>query len=75
MGIKQLYNDNLRTLPNEYGDVSVMDFPKVNPLAMPQFDPFRVFLFIYLFIYFLSLRTLGCFKQVRGGFLISRIKH
>ena len=25
MGIKQLYNDNLRTLPNEYGDVSVMD--------------------------------------------------
>ena len=24
MGIKQLYNDNLRTLPNEYGDVSVM---------------------------------------------------
>ena len=25
MGIKQLYNDNLRKLPNEYGDVSVMD--------------------------------------------------
>ena len=24
MGIKQLYNDNLRQLPNEYGDVSVM---------------------------------------------------
>ena len=24
MGIKQLYNDNLRKLPNEYGDVSVM---------------------------------------------------
>ena len=23
MGIKQLYNDNLRKLPNEYGDVSV----------------------------------------------------
>ena len=25
MGIKQLYNDNLRKLPNEYGDVSVMN--------------------------------------------------
>ena len=24
MGIKQLYNDNLRKLPNKYGDVSVM---------------------------------------------------
>ena len=24
MGIKQLYNDNLRKLPNEYGGVSVM---------------------------------------------------
>ena len=24
MGLKQLYNDNLRKLPNEYGDVSVM---------------------------------------------------
>ena len=24
MGIKQLYNDNLRKLPNEYGDVSGM---------------------------------------------------
>ena len=26
MGIKQLYNDNLRKLPNEYGDVSVMEY-------------------------------------------------
>ena len=26
MGIKQLYNDNLRKLPKEYGDVSVMAF-------------------------------------------------
>ena len=24
MGIKQLYNDNLRKLPNEYGDVCAM---------------------------------------------------
>ena len=24
MGIKQLYNDNLRILPNEFGDVSIM---------------------------------------------------
>ena len=28
MGIKQLYNDNLRKLPNEYGDVSVMRLEK-----------------------------------------------
>ena len=28
MGIKQLYNDNLRKLPNEYGDVSVMSYIK-----------------------------------------------
>ena len=28
MGIKQLYNDNLRKLPNEYGDVSVMDLKR-----------------------------------------------
>ena len=26
MDIKQLYNDNLRKLPNEYGDVSIMCF-------------------------------------------------
>ena len=26
MGIKQLYNDNLRKLPDKYGDVSVMLF-------------------------------------------------
>ena len=25
MGIKQLYNDNLQKLPNEYRDVSVMN--------------------------------------------------
>ena len=31
MGIKQLHNDNLRKLPNEYGDVSVMvDQPATN---------------------------------------------
>ena len=30
MGIKQLYNDNLRKLPNEYGDVSVMKI-KLHP--------------------------------------------
>ena len=31
MGIKQLYNDNLRKLPNEYGDVSVMSFSEFEP--------------------------------------------
>ena len=31
MGIKQLYNDNLQKLPNEYGDVSVMiNFNDIN---------------------------------------------
>ena len=29
MGIKQLYNDNLRKLKNEYGDVSVIGNPYV----------------------------------------------
>ena len=31
MAIKQLYDDNLRKLPSEYGDVSVMrSYNKVN---------------------------------------------
>ena len=30
MGIKQLYNDNLRKLTNKYGDVSVMDFYSIS---------------------------------------------
>ena len=29
MGIKQLYNDNLLKLPNEYKDVSVMKYSKL----------------------------------------------
>ena len=32
MGIKQLYNDNLRKLPNKYGDVSVMFYAKHDDL-------------------------------------------
>ena len=31
MGIKKLYNDNLRKLPNEYGDVSVMYWKNLIP--------------------------------------------
>ena len=31
MGIQQLYDDNLRKLPNEYGDVSVMCFIGAKP--------------------------------------------
>ena len=34
MGIKQLYNDNLRKLPNEYGDVSIM----INDSFIEQID-------------------------------------
>ena len=36
MGIKQLYNDNLRKLPNEYGEVSVMSAkprPMINVIS------------------------------------------
>ena len=36
MGIKQIYNDNLRKLPNEYGDVSVMR-TKTNVIATVHF--------------------------------------
>ena len=31
-GHKQLYNDNLRKLPNEYGDVSIMGSPALKLL-------------------------------------------
>ena len=34
MGIKQLYNDNLRKLPKEYGDVSVMAQTNCESLIM-----------------------------------------
>ena len=37
MGIKQLYNDNLRKLPNEYGDVSIM----LNPHRAAGPDQFK----------------------------------
>ena len=37
MGIKQLYNDNLRKLPNEYGDVSVMHIPPITSLQVFEF--------------------------------------
>ena len=36
MGIKQLYNDNLRRLPNEYGDVSVMPTFKIIDLLVSE---------------------------------------
>ena len=34
MGIKVLHNDNLRKLPNEYGDVSVMNQDVVRAKAV-----------------------------------------
>ena len=51
MGIKQLYNDNLRKLPNEYGDVSVLPgyyhFKEVCPGELKEISvclwPFTVF--------------------------------
>ena len=39
MGIKQLYNDILRKLPNEYGDVTVMSKKK------------KKYIYIYIYIY------------------------
>ena len=36
MGIKQLYNDNLRKLPNEYEDVSVMIGPMGDSVRFGQ---------------------------------------
>ena len=35
MGIKQLYNDNLRKLLNEYGEVSVMIAPPTEIFRQP----------------------------------------
>ena len=55
MGIKQLYNDNLRKLPNEYGDVFVMQslpppFLQLAPNSLKNFQmdlgsslPFSIF--------------------------------
>ena len=37
MGIKQLYNDSLQKLPNEYGDVSVMRIIWFDPIKGSQF--------------------------------------
>ena len=36
MGIKQLYNENLRKLPNEYGDVSVMQNRPVDKVVRSE---------------------------------------
>ena len=42
MGIKQLYNDNLRKLPNEYGDVSVMNYHQIPSLSVPLVYAFHL---------------------------------
>ena len=51
MGIKQLYNDNLRKLPNEYGDVSAM-YIFFNWIRI-SFKTFTVFLFFPGFFSFI----------------------
>ena len=43
MGIKQLYNDNLRKLPNEYGDVSVMQNFTTIFHSVQEIGPFLLF--------------------------------
>ena len=36
MGIKQLHNDNLRKLTNEYGNVSVMSWISNHIISSPE---------------------------------------
>ena len=47
MGIKQLYNDNLRKLPSEYEDVSVMFICQIKHCLLSEFREKRVHLFVY----------------------------
>ena len=44
MGVKQLYNDNVRKLPNEYGDFSVMLFKLVHVLLFMNVNYYVRFL-------------------------------
>ena len=39
MGIKQLYNDNLQKLPNEYWDVSVMERNGSRAICQSKWPP------------------------------------
>ena len=66
MGIKQLYNDNLRKLPNEYGDVSVMPTPSYHIIPYTYHTPsyplhqWPYFIFIpYFILPYPTLMTLG----------------
>ena len=43
MDIKQLYNDNLWKLPNEYGDVSVMTFKTTIDILYTQFEFLQIY--------------------------------
>ena len=55
MGIKQLYNDNLRKLPNEYGDVSIMliyPLHQRHKLKVFFFENKKYFFFVFFFYYF-----------------------
>ena len=51
MGIKQLYNDNLRKLPNEYGDVSVMNRSPFPTGKCYEGEGLYCLLIFFLFIY------------------------
>ena len=46
MGIKQLYNDNLRKLPNKYGDVSIMIYANKLPLLHIHEVSFNLFVLV-----------------------------
>ena len=73
MGIKQLYNDSLRKLPNEYGDVSVMwlkipeDTFSCDEARMVDKNEgpaiFRSCYFAYAFLYSWADRQSGCLRD------------
>ena len=58
MGIQQLYNDNLRKLPNEYGDISIMNYSSVTErqkfimMVKCNFSELWVFFFFFFFFFF-----------------------
>ena len=50
MGTKQIHNDNLRKLPNEYGDVSVMYFGHMSSgIPCLNFRLYAILVFIKAF--------------------------
>ena len=73
MGLKQLYNDNLRTLPNEYGDVSVMQseickvaFFHQNKFQFDHRTLFQILLKLYLKLIQAIISNLSFHSELLG---------